>query len=110
MQEIDLKALQTQSVADIQKSLGDLDRDQLTELLALEADANAPRETLTKAITARIDKLDADNAAPAEAEPAKAEPAKPAPFTSPDYAGPLTIEQAEWRARNLKPAKVAAKK
>lgn len=104
---MDLKALQQQSVADIQKSLGDLDRDQLTELLALEADCNSPRETLTKAIVARIEKMDVENAVPAEPE---AKPAKAPAHQHPDYAGPLTCDQAEWRNHNIKPAKVAKAK
>lgn len=114
---MDLKALQQQSVAEIQKSLGDLDRDQLTELLALEADCNSPRETLTKAIAARLEKIDADNNAPPESNdpPAKAaepeaKPAKAPAHQHPDYAGPLTIEQAEWRNHNIKPAKVQKQK
>lgn len=108
MGDMDLKALQVKSIAEISPALGELQRDQLTELLALEADSNSPRETLTKAIVARIEKLDADNAAPPE--PEAAAPAKPPAHHHPDYSGPLTIEQAEWRNRNLKPAKVAGKK
>lgn len=108
MSEVDLKALQVKPIAEINPVLGDLDRDQLTELLALEADCNSPRDSLTKTIVARIEKIDADNAPPAE-PPAPAA-AKPPAHRHPDYSGPLTIEQAEWRNRNLKPAKVAGKK
>jgi len=119
MGDVDLKALQVKSIAEIRPVLGELQRDQLTELLALEADCNSPRETLTKAIVARLEEIDADNAAPPEQEaaasvkppePEAAAPAKPPAHHHPDYSGPLTIEQAEWRNRNLKPAKVAGKK
>lgn len=112
MGEVDLKALQAKPIAEINPVLGDLGRDQLTELLALEADCNSPRETLTKAIVARIEKLDADNEPPPESKPAEPEApkAKPPAHHHPDYSGPLTIEQAEWRNRNLKPAKVTGKK
>lgn len=111
MGQIDLKALQQKPIAEINPALGDLDRDQLTELLALEADSNSPRDTLTKAIVARLEKIDAENELPPEkpAEP-EAPKAKPPAHHHPDYSGPLTIEQAEWRNRNLKPAKVAGKK
>src|SRR5574337_120119 len=82
MGDVDLKALQAKAIAEISPALGDLDRDQLTELLALEADSNSPRETLTKAIVARIEKIDADNAAPDEPE---APAAKPPAHHHPDY-------------------------
>ncbi len=45
-------------IKDITPELPALDRDTLTRLLALEADAENPRETLTKAITARIEAID----------------------------------------------------
>lgn len=111
MGEVDLKTLQVKPIAEINPVLGELDRDQLTELLALEADCNSPRDSLTRTIVARIEKIDADNAPPAEpaATPAPAA-AKPPAHHHPDYSGPLTIEQAEWRNRNLKPAKAAGKK
>lgn len=117
MGKVDLKALQAKAIADINPVLGELDRDQLAELLALEVDGNSPRETLTRAIAERIEKIDADDAAAeaeakrvAEAKQAAEPKAKPPAHHHPDYSGPLTIEQAEWRNRNLKPAKASGKK
>lgn len=104
---MDLKELQQQSVAEIQKSLGDLERDQLTELLALEADSNSPRETLTKAIANRLEKMDIERGESTGA--ADADPDAPA-HQDPAYKGPLTIEQADWRNHHIKPAQVAKQK
>lgn len=114
-----IKTLQGKAAADILAAIPDLERDALSELIALEADCNSPREEVTKALAARIEQMDAgDEAAQAGATPSAA--AAPAPtaakapdkkhYQHPDYAGPLTIDQAAWRNANIKPVPAKAVK
>lgn len=94
-----LDQLRELTVKAIGDELPNLSRDELAELLAREADANDPRETLIKAISKRIEQIDAEADAPAEAPTTKAK------WMEADYSGPLTIEQAEWRNANIKPVR-----
>jgi hypothetical protein len=112
-----VKALQEKPAAEILAALPSLERDALSELIAREADCNSPREDVTQAIAARIAEMDAESEPPPakpSGKPAKVE--APAPkdpkrdHTHPDYSGPLTIEQANWRHANLKPVKAVKTK
>lgn len=106
----EIKALQIKAAKEIVAALPSLDRDALSELIALEGDSNSPRDPVIKAIAARIEELDAEPEPAPRAAPKKADaPAPKAPekthYQHPEYAGPLTIEQAEWRNAHLKPVK-----
>lgn len=95
-----LQALLKRPIKDIKPELASLDRATLVSLMALEAEAENPREALTKAITARIEAI--DNLEHEDDATAGDEAAAPA-WQRPEYAGPITIEQATWRNLNLKP-------
>jgi len=138
MDKAQITTLLSGNVADISAQLGTLDRESLVELQAQEI-AGGNRSTLLKAIDDALVALDdggddhsavdgtpgAEATPPAApgnasaktpAKPAKEElPAKPAKeeapaWMAPDYAGPLTGEQAAWRVANLKPARKASTK
>lgn len=89
----------------ITPELGKLSRANLVELMAQESNEENPRETLIKAVTDRIEAIDADDAE-GDAETESASPA----YQAVDYAGPLTIEQAQWRLANIKPVAEAVTK
>ena len=127
----DLVAIAELSVAELTTKLDGLSAAQLAELHALEASApNGGRVTALAAIESELerarklgdesagDALDALNAGDAGDEPAASPAADGADATSapgpatqdatpawqgPDYTGPLTGDQAQWRHRNLKP-------
>lgn len=97
-----LQEIRKQPIAQIKPELADMSRQNIVDLLALEANEENPRETLVDALTKQIEKIDADDAEPlAEQESSANEP--PA-YQRADYSGPLTIDQAQWRNANLKPA------
>ncbi|HPG93677.1 MAG TPA: hypothetical protein PLR28_03875 [Dokdonella sp.] len=97
------------AIKSILPEIKDFSRANLVELLAQESQEANPRETLVAAVTDRIAAIDADDdAVDAEAAEANA-PVAPA-YQALDYNGPLTIDQAQWRHANLKPAEVAETK
>lgn len=115
MDKSEVQALLAQPVAQVAEHLASLDRATLVEIQAQEI-AGANRSTLLKAVDAALVVLDDDGEstpeeaggkgaapAPAAAKPA-AKPEAPA-WQAHDYAGPLSGEQAQWRVRNIKPAR-----
>ena len=130
---MDLKELQAKTVPDVEKAIPDLSDDQLAELLVLEKADDKPRVGVTGAIEAeqmaRMQKLEdaaretAEAAAREQAEAEAAEAAAAAAaaelaaaqatattapptgqsYRDPEYLGPLTGAQAQWRLANLKP-------
>jgi len=122
MDKAEISNLQQQSVAQITEALPSLDRASLIELAAQEAAAQSPRSTLQAAIDKQLAALDAqdeggDADKNAKAVAGKGEPAAQAAgklstddYRHPDYAGPLTGEQAAWRVANVKPVREARTK
>lgn len=121
MDKAEITNLQQQSVANITERLPALDRASLIELAAQEAASAAPRTTLQTAIDKQLAALDDDGEGGDEKNPpavdgAAVEPAAKAAgkiekpekiektdFRHPDYNGPLTGDQADWRVHNIKP-------
>ncbi len=103
---------QTRTVAEIQnlpipelaEALPGLSVEDLTALRALEA-----QETRRAGALKAIDAALAAGAPPA-AEPSEAAPATALAWQQPDYAGPLDIEQMDWRRRNIKPVRAVETK
>ncbi|MCD7096944.1 hypothetical protein [Stenotrophomonas sp. MMGLT7] len=93
-----LSEIQNLTAAEVIEQVGELPADELAALRELEA-GSSNRKTVLEAI---------DKALAARAtNPAAV--AKPASANTPDwqredYAGGLTIPQAEWRRHNIKPA------
>ncbi|WP_130618002.1 hypothetical protein [Dyella amyloliquefaciens] len=120
MDKAEISNLQQQSVAQISEALPTLDRASLIELAAQEAAAPTPRTTLQAAIDKQLAALDAQDEGgdkDSTAVEGKGEPAaKPAgklsidDYRHPDYAGPLSGEQAAWRVANVKPVREARTK
>lgn len=125
MDKVQITTMLSGNVADISAQLGTLDRESLVELQAQEI-ASANRSTLLKAIDDALVALDdggddhsamdgppgaaaTPRAAPGNAS-AKAAKDVPPAWMAPDYAGPLTGEQAAWRVANLKPARKVSTK
>ncbi len=101
---MDLLALQALSVDKIAEKLDDLTVEQLTELRALEA-ADAARKTLLEKIDAKLAAAAEQQVTPAAAAgPAAAEAA----YLADDYAGPLTIDQAQARLAKARAAAESA--
>lgn len=98
----DLKALHAGDEAALIQSVGGMSAEDLDALIAFEA--GAARETVGNAIAARKATLGDQFAAKAETASTEPVPA----WQSPDYAGPLDINKAEWRHRNIKPVAGAA--
>lgn len=98
----ELEELRKRAIKDITPELPDMPRAAVVELLALESEESNPRETLVAALSARIEKHDADDTDEFDAAD-KPEAAAPPAYQAEDYTGPLTIEQATWRSINLKP-------
>lgn len=119
----DLAEIRNLPIAELAERLPALSAGQLTELRALEAAETDPRKGALEAIDAAIAKaagpeVEGGNPPPAgkagksgASKPADDESAPAAPdWQSPDYSGPLDIEQATWRARHVKPVRTARTK
>lgn len=101
---MDLKALANLKIADIVEKLDTLTVEQLTELRAIEV-ADSNRVTLIERIDDKLAEAAEQATAPAAAAaPAAAEPA----WLADDYAGPLTIDQAQARLAKARAAAEAA--
>lgn len=107
MDKAALKDLQNKNAADVIAAVPSLERADVCEVLALEAFCNSPRVTVTQACATRLEQIDADDAAEPVADTAA--PGTPPAHHHPDYAGPLTIEQADWRNEHIKPVAKAVK-
>lgn len=127
MSKTDLTELQNLTVEEIGEQIGGLTAAELGELRSLETDGGAEpgRKGVLDAIDAAAAALDAAPAAPASKKKGgKADKAAPAAAptigtaakdTAPDwqaddYAGPITIPQANWRRENVKPVRVVSTK
>ncbi len=112
----ELAEIRNLPVAELADRLDGLTASDLATLRALEAEDQGGRKTALEAIDAQLAKL-----APAgeneETPPETTQPAAPAPteqaaspdWQSPDYLGPLDIEQAQWRNANIKPVGATTK-
>ena len=96
------KTLLAQSIEKAKDDIAALDADGVAAVRAGE-EAGEKRAGIFKLLDARAAEL-----AP-PAEEAKAAPAAAKPWQSPDYSGPMTAAQAEWRQHNIKPAKAITK-
>jgi len=116
MDKAEITNLQQQSVAQIIERLASLSRDDLVELAAQEAANDPPRVTLQTAIDKQLAALDDNGDGGDETKPPAVDGAAVAPaakaagkidktdFRHPDYSGPLSGDQADWRMHNIKPA------
>jgi hypothetical protein len=103
--------IQNLPVLELQEELSGLTHAQLAELRELEA-KESKRVTALSAIDAAIAAASPANPTSTDADlpvttTPLADPKAEAPATEawqqPDYAGPLDIEQMDWRRRNIKP-------
>jgi len=125
MDKAEITNLKQQSVAHIIERLASLSRDDLVELAAQEAANDPPRVTLQTAIDKQLAALDDNGDGSDEKKPPAVDGAAVAPaakaagkidkidktdFRHPEYSGPLSGDQADWRMHNIKPVeKVRAK-
>lgn len=86
-----LEALRASTASEVKEQLGDLETADLKSLLEAETGDSKPRSSVVKAIEAELEER-ADN------EPKK--PAAAPEWQKPDYMGPLTGDQAEWRNKH----------
>lgn len=120
MSKILLAELILLSIPKILEQFDELSADELRELEALENARDTPRVTLLEHIQEKLAEVDknanGDGQAPkpptdanaitqsptrAPGSPAADAPQESPPWQREDYLGPLTMEQAEWRNRNL---------
>ena len=100
----ELQEIRHQAIKAIVPSLVDMSRQNLVDLVAMEADEENPRETLVDAITKQLEKIDAADTDESDAaEDAAADADAPPVWQADEYTGPLTIDQASWRRANTKP-------
>ncbi len=105
--DVDLLATRALPIAQI--DLEQLDDAQLAEIKAQEEADDSPRAGLLRNIERELEsRAEAAGTTDAKSEPARTmaddEAAEdPLAYQAPDYAGQLTIPQAEWRRANLKP-------
>lgn len=109
MDKNDIAEVSNLPIEELRERLPDLSVEQLGEVLKLEK-AGAKRPDATKAIGEAIGAKRAaeKDASKVSASPPKAVAAADTPSESPawqseSYAGPLDIEQMEWRRHNIKP-------
>ncbi|WP_337052477.1 hypothetical protein [Pseudoxanthomonas sp. USHLN014] len=104
----DLAEIQNLPIAELAEFLAELDADDLKALRALEDKSSTKRKGALDAIAAALtDKAAADKAGGGVSTAAAA---LDAAWQAPDYTGPLTITQSEWRHANLKPVTGVATK
>lgn len=104
----ELAEIQNLPVAELSERLEGLTAEDLAQLRDLENASEKPRAGALSALDAASKALDEGGERPPSAgnEPAPrasaAGPKAPA-WQAPDYDGPLTIPQADWRRHNIKP-------
>lgn len=100
--------IQNLPIAEMAEMLGALTHAELIELRELEEGSDSPRKGALEVIddalaAAEPPKVDPPEIVASGAVPA-AKPEAPA-WQAPEYTGPLDIEQAAWRRRNIKPVR-----
>lgn len=108
---MDLTQLRQGNTKAVTAALPDLTDEQLVQLNALEAEDASPRKGVLDAILAeknrRAEPLDGDGEGQGTAT---ADDAEAPPWQAPDYVGPLTGDQAQWRLAHIKPTAAARTK
>lgn len=106
----EIAEIQNLPVAELSERLEGLSAEDLAQLRELENATGKPRAGALAALDAAAKALD-EGPAPQANEPAAraasakatADDAKAPAWQAPDYDGPLTIPQADWRRHNIKP-------
>jgi hypothetical protein len=117
MNDDEIQKLRAESVKEIAEQLPALTPEELAAVLAAEQADATPRKTLVEAITAeQASRTKEPSEASGSPEPAAKESAAVSrPWLAPDYAGPLTADQAQARLAKFgqhvtKPATATATK
>ena len=101
------KAIVAQSIDKAQDDIAALDAEGVAAVRAAEV-AGQNRSGFIALLDAR-DQAIAEGAVDAKLKADAKAKDSPKPWQAPDYSGPMTAAQAEWRQHNIKPAKAITK-